>query len=128
MTRRAAEDLEPNGPVANAAGVQMLSGDDAGEILMSWGGRGEVGLFDVRSQRQLGGRIWASDVGAPVLLPDAGAILLPTRFGTATMSLEPDAHFAAACRIAGRDMTDAEWSTYLGDLGARVDTCADVLG
>lgn len=39
--------------------------------------------------------------------------------------LEPDHWVEAGCRLAGRNLTRAEWDQYLGDLAAYRPTCPD---
>ena len=43
--------------------------------------------------------------------------------GVVVWDLDPAHQFDAVCRLAGRDLTENEWRTYLGDLGARESTC-----
>jgi hypothetical protein len=40
------------------------------------------------------------------------------------VDLRPASWFAAACRHAGRSLTDEEWRDHVG-AGARTDACAD---
>jgi hypothetical protein len=47
------------------------------------------------------------------------------RDGLAIWNLEPDRLADAACRIAGRNLTRAEWDAYLGDVGAYRATCPE---
>jgi hypothetical protein len=51
------------------------------------------------------------------------AVSVPT--GVAVWDLDPDHLATAACRMAGRNLTATEWSTYLGDIGPRRPTCPD---
>jgi len=37
--------------------------------------------------------------------------------------LRPASHQAAACRMAGRDLTRDEWAAHLGELGEYRSTC-----
>jgi hypothetical protein len=42
---------------------------------------------------------------------------------TQIWDLEPEAWVAAACRLAGRNLTPEEWSTHIGALAAYGPTC-----
>jgi hypothetical protein len=44
--------------------------------------------------------------------------------GIAIWDLDPQDWVDAACRLAGRNLTKAEWDTYLGTLGDYHATCA----
>ena len=39
------------------------------------------------------------------------------------LGLDPEHQFEDACRIAGRDLTENEWRTYLDGLGEPQSTC-----
>jgi DNA-binding SARP family transcriptional activator len=49
------------------------------------------------------------------LRPDGQAVLVNAPAGVAEWSLEPDRLAAAACQLAGRNLTVAEWATYMGE-------------
>jgi WD40 repeat protein len=49
------------------------------------------------------------------LRPDGQAVLVNTPAGLTEWSLEPEHLASAACRVAGRNLTSAEWATYMGD-------------
>jgi hypothetical protein len=51
----------------------------------------------------------------------AVAVTVPT--GVAIWDLDPDHLGDAACQLAGRNLTECEWNTYLGDLGPYRPTC-----
>ncbi|MGB4778933.1 hypothetical protein [Microbacterium sp.] len=57
------------------------------------------------------------------LRSDGGAIIVNVPQGVALWSLDQNEQFDAACRLAGRDLTPVEWSTYFGDT-APAPTCA----
>ena len=48
------------------------------------------------------------------LRPDGRAVAVNARLGVAQWSLEPAGLARAACRLAGRNLTRAEWATYMG--------------
>lgn len=60
------------------------------------------------------------------LRPDGGAFIVNVPEGVALWSLDQGEQFDAACRLAGRDLTPVEWSTYFGDT-APTSTCAATL-
>jgi hypothetical protein len=46
--------------------------------------------------------------------------------GIQVWDLDPDHWAAAACRVAGRNLTEQEWTAYLGDIGGdHRATCPD---
>jgi hypothetical protein len=83
---------------------------------------------DIPTRRQIAEAIPVQGPGSIWLAAEGSVVYLPGNDGMVEWSLDPDEHFEAACRIAGRELTDAEWSTFLAMLGPRVETCAGVLG
>ena len=59
------------------------------------------------------------------LRPDGAAVAVNGPFGVLEWTLDPEALAAAACVMAGRNLTLAEWSTYLGDDQEYEATCPD---
>jgi hypothetical protein len=59
------------------------------------------------------------------LRPDGRAVAVSVPTGVAVWDLDPDHLATAACRMAGRNLTATEWSTYLGDIGPRRPTGPD---
>ena len=59
------------------------------------------------------------------LRPDGGELLVNIPADVAAWDLDPDAHLEAACRIAGRQLTPAEWATYLGGFAGYRATCPE---
>jgi hypothetical protein len=58
-----------------------------------------------------------------VLRPDGLEMAVSTPDGVVVWDIDPDHQFEYVCRIAGRDLTDNEWRTYLPQFGARQSTC-----
>lgn len=58
-----------------------------------------------------------------VLRPDGLEIALSTPEGVMVWDIDPEHQFEFACRIAGRDLTENEWRTYLAALGEPQSTC-----
>lgn len=57
------------------------------------------------------------------LRADGEELAVDARGGVGVWDLRPDTHQAAACRIAGRDLTREEWAAHLGELGEYRSTC-----
>ena len=87
-----------------------------------------VTLFDVASGESL---------GEPIVIPtgdDIRSISIARRgtllslgggieTGAQLWDLDPEHWVTAACRIAGRNLTEDEWSSYIGDLAPYHETC-----
>ncbi len=55
------------------------------------------------------------DIPAGWMRPDGKRVLLNTSDGLVELDLTPDHLVQAACQLAGRDLSENEWSTFLGD-------------
>jgi hypothetical protein len=83
-----------------------------------------IALFDAQSLRPLGRPIpIGSGTGVFAFTPD-GDLLVNGPFGVSRIELDPDEWQAAACRVAGRNLTAAEWAEFFGDEPYRA-TCPD---
>jgi hypothetical protein len=123
------DDLSLTQSIPNLTGVRSLTTDAAGRTLLLYGASSSgASIVDISTWRQLGEPVPIQGPGSIWLAPDSSAVFLPGNYGMVQWSLDPEEHFAAACRIAGRELTDAEWSTFLAMLGPRIETCADVFG
>ena len=58
-----------------------------------------------------------------VLRPDGLEMALSMPEGVVVWDIDPEHQFEYACRIAGRDLTENEWRTYLAALGEPQSTC-----
>jgi hypothetical protein len=67
-------------------------------------------------------RGYASD-GRGTLNGDGTLMAVATSQGTVIWDLDPDHLAAAACRVAGRDITRDEWSEHLASLGPYRTVC-----
>jgi DNA-binding SARP family transcriptional activator/WD40 repeat protein len=88
-------------------------------------------LYDLRTGVQLGpGLPQTTPIGTGWigLRPDGRQLAYTVSQGVAVWDLDPADQYKAACTLAGRELTAAEWTAYLSGLGARRATCADVLG
>ncbi|WP_164863489.1 BTAD domain-containing putative transcriptional regulator [Agromyces sp. LHK192] len=125
------DDLEPFGALPSSRdswwSIQM---DAPGRTLLSPTRSDLVSIFDLETRRLIGDPLQADSPFAPpaYLRHDGMRMALNLGDGVAYWTLDPADHFRAACRLAGRELTDTEWSTYLGSIGDRRETCAGVLG
>ena len=125
-----AESLEPRAPTLTGANgeVQDLDFTDDGHVLMVRGGDA-VRLFDVESGAQLGGPIAVArpdpDEGA-ALAPGGGQLAVAVEAGVALWDLDVEHWVEAACRVAGRNLTHAEWDRHVGDLAPYHLTCPEL--
>jgi hypothetical protein len=100
----------------------MLSAD--GSRMLAHRADGTLRLYDVASRTQLGGAITVDDLSGNALLrPDGLELATVTEQGFVTWDLDPEHWEAAACRLAGRSLTHAEWDQYIGDLAPYRQTC-----
>jgi WD40 repeat protein len=84
-----------------------------------------VSIYDVATHARIGDPIAAA---APLvypgfLRPDGKAVAVTVGNGVAVWNIDPHRLAEAACELADRNLTDAEWETYLGEFGAYRKTC-----
>ncbi|GGB82507.1 hypothetical protein N798_11700 [Knoellia flava TL1] len=107
--------ISPPSPAqARMVGYQGAWTED-GSLFASVGDEGQVSYWDGRT-----GALKASlpmDVsGAVAFSPDGRQLLVADQNGAIlTWDLAPSTWVSAACRLAGRELTEAEWRTYLPD-------------
>lgn len=124
--RYATDPLARVGTVAGAAGgtfAPSLSRDARTLLVMA--ADGTAMLYDAPSGVRIGEplRTDSRTLGLAVLRPDGHEMAVSTPSGVVLLDLDPDHQFEYACQLAGRDLTDAEWRTYLADLGDPQSTC-----
>ena len=97
----------------------------AGDRLLIQGKDQTVRLADLRSRQILGGPIDMGEAppfdfpfGWSVLRDDGEAVAIQTDQGTVVWDLDPDSLADAVCRVAGRNLTRAEWDEHIGALRA----------
>ncbi|MEJ3404050.1 BTAD domain-containing putative transcriptional regulator [Rathayibacter sp. YIM 133350] len=127
LTRYRLDDLTAEGtlPRTRAAALALTASNDGGTLLVAARDQ-SVAVYDLAAGARLGDRLQAdapNTVGG-YLAPDGAAFVLNAAEGVVQWSLDPEDHFRAACRLAGRELTQDEWETYLHDFGPRRDTCA----
>jgi hypothetical protein len=108
---------------AGGLGIPALSTD--GRTLLITAADGSALLYDLPSGIRLGEPIHMdpSTLAAGHLRPDGLEIALSMSEGVVVWDLDPEHQFEAVCRIAGRELTEDEWATYLGHLGEPQSTC-----
>ena len=108
-------------PIATLPGsrgaVWNLRFSDDGRRFLASGIDGLINVYDTEGWTRL-----ATIPSYPVmgiaegwLRPDGRAVAVNGRLGVSEWSLEPAGLARAACRLAGRNLTHAEWATYLGE-------------
>lgn len=128
---RGLDDLQPVGAPARLEGarVQDIEFDERGDVLVVRT-TDAAHVIDVASRVALGGPIPTGrpdpDEGLAVS-PDGLEMAIATTAGTATWSLDPLEWERAACRLAGRNLTRAEWQRYIGTLADYHVTCDEYL-
>jgi WD40 repeat protein len=107
------------------AGVAIYSPD--GRVVVVGGGNGAVSLWDGTTGRLLAG-VTASRTSEPVrpsILDDGHTAMLTSLDGAVyTWDTLPEGWVAAACAIAGRNLTEDEWRDAFGDRPYRL-TCPE---
>jgi DNA-binding SARP family transcriptional activator/outer membrane protein assembly factor BamB len=108
---------------AGGLGVPQTS-DDGSTMLMS-AGDGIVLLHDTATGTRLAEPFFAvsPDYNGGYLRQDGLEMAISDAAGVMIWDLDPEHQFEAVCRIAGRDLTVDEWSTYLDGLGEPRSTC-----
>ncbi|MBM7505901.1 BTAD domain-containing putative transcriptional regulator [Agromyces aurantiacus] len=126
ITRYDLDTLEPLGELPGARGeVNSLQFSDDGRLLLATSNDQTASLYDVATGTRLGDPITTS---APLiypafLRPDGAALAVTDAAGVVLWDLDPDHLAAAACRVAGRDLTQSEWATFLAGVGEYRSTC-----
>lgn len=120
------EPIARVGTVAGAAGglhAPSLSRDARTLLVMA--ADGTALLYDAPTGTRMGDplRTDGRTLGVAVLRPDGREMAVSTPEGVILWDLDPEHQFEHACRLAGRDLTEDEWRTYLGDLGDQQSTC-----
>jgi len=127
-----AETLEPVGAEfpGSYGAVGLVTIADDGQRMLVNGIDLTVQLADLSSRTFLGDPISPGlgfDPEVPILrallAPDGRQLAYDVPDGVVIWDLDPDTLRAAACEVAGRDLTDAEWAQYLDLLGARRPLC-----
>lgn len=81
--------------------------------------------YDTRSGEAIGEPFRSSGraVVPAAIRPDGKELAVSTQEGVVVWDLDPGRQFDAVCRLAGRDLSEAEWRRYLPQLGEPRSTC-----
>ena len=126
LTRYDLETLQPLGDLPGARGeINLIQFSDDGRTVMAASNDQTVSLYDLATGIRLGDPI---PIESPLgyggfLRPDGLQVAVTARAGVVTWNLQPEALLDAACQLAGRNLTETEWSAYMSGFGARRETC-----
>jgi WD40 repeat protein len=115
------DTLDVTGTLGGSRGfVQEAESTIDGATLVVRGGDRFVSVYDIASGVQIGTAIQLEDedVRFVALAQDGDEMAMGGGFsrGLRIWDLRPDAWVDAACRLAGRNLTIAEWASNIGDL------------
>ena len=121
------DTLKPLRTLSGTRGGNGVKADADGGLAMATGADRSITLYDIDSGEQIGDRIIipGTEPRASALRPDG----LEMMFGGGVdhdilaWDLDPQHWIAAACTLAGRNLTREEWNTYLGQLSEYRSTC-----
>ena len=126
LTRYDLETLEPLGDLPGARGeINLIQFSDDGRTALAASNDQTVSVYDVATGIRIGDPI---PIESPLgyggfLRPDGLQLAVTSRAGVVTWNLESEALLDAACQLAGRNLTETEWSAYMSRFGARRETC-----
>jgi hypothetical protein len=105
--------------------VSTLQFSRDGSVLLATSLDQTVSMYDVEGGTRIGDPIphAAPFIYPGFLHPDGHTVVVTVREGVAIWDVAPD-RLAAACELAGRNLTGTEWATHLGELGDRRATCS----
>jgi DNA-binding SARP family transcriptional activator/WD40 repeat protein len=125
-------DLDTLAPLGTFPGVRgrvhQLQFSADGTRLVAGSESQILSIYDVATRTRLGDPISADAplfVWPGALRADGEALAINDPGGVAVWDLAPDHLADAACRLAGRNLTRAEWDTYLAALGDYRPTCPE---
>jgi hypothetical protein len=98
--------------------------DASGRLLLAKGSDNMMALYDVGTRQRVADSIAVGD-GDVDLRADGREIAVAQAQppGITLWAIDPDTMAAAACVLAGRNLTSSEWDTYMGDLETYRATC-----
>jgi DNA-binding SARP family transcriptional activator/WD40 repeat protein len=125
LTRYDLDTLERIGafPGTQSLVTQLRFSDD-GKILVASSLNQTLSIYDVATRARLGdpiGNDFPFRTGS--IRPDGKAVATNAPDGVAVWDIDPEHLADAACKVAGRNLTTAEWDTYFGDPGGHRATC-----
>ncbi len=126
MGRFETDPFSRTGTVPGAAGglMEPTISRDANTMLVL-AADGSALLYDASRGERIGDpvRTDSRTLAPSVLRPDGLEMAVSMPEGVVVWDIDPEHQFEQVCRIAGRDLSDTEWRTYLGDLDDRHSTC-----
>jgi DNA-binding SARP family transcriptional activator/WD40 repeat protein len=122
-------DLETLEPIATLPGARgeintlQFSRDSA--VLLATSLDQTVSIYDVATGTRVGDPIptAAPFIYPSFLHPGGHRVAVTVGEGVQVWDIAPDRLATAACELAGRNLTETEWATYLRHLGDRRATC-----
>ena len=113
--------------LSGTRGSTDVSVNGDGRVAMATGQDHSVTLYDVESGEQMGDRMIIPDTEtvAGAVRPDGMELAMGGGFGRDFLvwDLDPEHWVTAACELSGRNLTQEEWATYIGDLAEYHETC-----
>jgi hypothetical protein len=108
-----------------AGGLDFPSLSRDGRTLLVMAADRSALLYDAPTGERIGEpfRTDGRTLAPGVVRPDGREMALSMPDGVMLWDIDPEHLFEYVCRVAGRDLTDNEWRTYLPEFGARQDTC-----
>jgi hypothetical protein len=104
--------------------VNHLEFSRDGRLLLATSQDRTVSLYDMATKSRLGDPIpRGTGGGAGSLRADGMAMAVGDGSGVAIWDLDPTHLAGLACELAGRNLTQDEWASYLGHVGDFRPTC-----
>jgi DNA-binding SARP family transcriptional activator/energy-coupling factor transporter ATP-binding protein EcfA2 len=131
LTRNDLTTLKPLASLPKPfGGGHTIEMDDAAQtmLVVGWDNRGS--LYDMADGIRLGDPLQTVSPersGGAHLSQDGAHLVTGAPEGVLVWDMSPAAHAISMCRIAGRELTPVEWSTYFGD-EPQTATCGGVVG
>jgi len=111
--------------------IGSIQSNAEGSLISVTGQDRRVILYDVASGKQIGDPITIPDTEAPqsALRPDGKELAIGGGADSSftVWDLDPEHWVIAACKIAGRNLTQQEWDANIGDLAPYNVTCPEYL-
>lgn len=102
----------------------ITTSDDSSRLVVR-GRDGAVHILDVATTSPVGDAIDVGQSASGVALrPDGRELAMSTAEGLVVWNLDPSVWSSAACRLAGRDITQAEWDEYLASFASPRSVCS----
>jgi class 3 adenylate cyclase/WD40 repeat protein len=99
---------------AGTEGLSRLAVSPRGDRVAVLDYQGSLHVWDVQSRRQVGPPLRGVAFGEGLAyLGDGNTLVAAGASGALFLNFDPESLRATACRLAGRDLTREEWTTYL---------------